>query len=70
MRVAAVAIPVLMVGGILLVFPAALASKVEESVPYDYEGIRHAGQDVAQARRGDGQQIPAPGSTDNAEGVS
>ena len=56
MRVMAVAIPVLMVVGMLMVFPAALASKVEGSVPVGYEGMRHAGEDVAQARRGDGQQ--------------
>lgn len=58
MRVMAVAIPVLMVVGMLIVFPAALASKVEGSVPVGYEGMRHAGEDVAQARRGDGQQTP------------
>jgi hypothetical protein len=58
MRVMAVAIPVLMVVGMLMVFPAALASKVEGSVPVGYEGMRPAGKDVAQARRGDGQQTP------------
>ena len=56
MRVTAVAIPVLMVVGMLVAFPAALASKVKESVPY--EGMGPAGEDMAQARRGDGQQTP------------
>ena len=48
MRVTAVAIPVLMVGGMLVAFPAALESKVKESVPYDYEGMGPAREDVAQ----------------------
>ena len=61
MRVTAVAIPVLMVVGMLVAFPAALASKVEESVPYDYEGMGPAEEDVAQ--RDPATDYPAPDST-------
>ncbi len=46
MRVTAVAIPVLMVVGMLVVFPAALANKVEDSV--SYQSLGSPGEDVAQ----------------------
>ena len=45
-RVTAVAIPVLMVVGLLVAFPAALASKVADSV--SYQGMGPAGEDEAQ----------------------
>ena len=56
-RMTAVAIPVLMVAGMLVVIPAALTSKRE--VQYDadgpqcgaYDGMGPAGEDVAQAQR-------------------
>ena len=50
MRVTAVAIPVLMVVGMLVVFPAALASKME--VQYDADGPQCGGSEgVAEAQR-------------------